>query len=314
MTTATTTSRPAPSHLLELDGFRALAVWMVMLDHMVDGWKLPHEAVEWMPSLLWQFVSHGWLGVDLFFILSGFLITGILIDSRGEQNYFRNFYMRRVLRILPLFYACCIIMYLCYGNGPYFLLSFLFLANFAPAFGVPTPHGPGVFWSLAIEEHFYFVWPLAARYLRNAVLLALAIAIIVVSPALRYWAMSSGFSFEGVYQFSFYRFDGLALGAVLAIWKRSPYFTKRGAVMLSAILLGAMGTATVLTIPYGVFGTGSPMGVALRSTQAQALFATTVVIALAWRGTLLTAPLRWRFALYSAKLSYCLYLVHLSMG
>ncbi|MEP6835928.1 MAG: acyltransferase [Gemmatimonas sp.] len=302
-----------PSHLLELDGFRALAVWMVMLDHMVDGWKLPQEAVSWMPALLWQFISHGWLGVDLFFILSGFLITGILIDGREQPKYFRNFYMRRALRILPLFYVCVLIMYFCYG-GTYFVLSLLFLANFAPAFGVPTPHGPGVFWSLAIEEHFYFVWPLVARYLSRHTLLSTAIAIIVMSPFLRYWGMVSGVQFDGVYQYSFFRFDGLALGACLAVWARSAHFNRRGAWLLSALLMVVVGVATAITIPYGVFGTGSPMGIALRSTQAQFLFASAVALALTYRGTFLTSPLRWKFALFSAKLSYCLYLIHLSVG
>lgn len=313
---AETASAVKPStlgHLLELDGFRALAVWLVMLDHMVDGWPLPEAAHAWMPALMWQVISHGWLGVDLFFILSGFLITGILIDARGQPNYFRNFYMRRVLRILPLFYVCVAIMYLCYG-GPYFLLSLLFLANFAPAFGVSTPHGPGVFWSLAIEEHFYFGWPIATRYMSRGVLLGTAIAIIVASPLLRYWAMASGFKFVGVYQYSFYRFDGLALGACLAIWARSPYFNRRGAWMLIAALCATIGIVTAITIPYGVFGSGSPMGVALRSTQAQFFFASCIVFALAYRGGLLTSPLRWGFALVSARLSYCLYLIHLSVG
>ncbi|MBC8088324.1 MAG: acyltransferase [Phycisphaerae bacterium] len=318
--TASVRTEPAPAakpalvgHLLELDGFRAIAVWLVMLDHMVNGWPLPKEAHSWMPALLWQVISHGWLGVDLFFILSGFLITGILIDARGQPKYFRNFYMRRVLRILPLFYACVAVMYLCYG-GPYFLLSLLFLANFAPAFGVSTPHGPGVFWSLAIEEHFYFVWPVFARYMSRNALLGTAIAIVLASPMLRYWAMASGFKFAGVYQYSFYRFDGLALGACLAIWARSPYFNRRGAWMLIALLLGTIGVVTAVTIPYGVFGSGSPMGVALRSTQAQFFFASALIFALSYRGGLITMPLRWSFALFSAKLSYCLYLIHLSIG
>ncbi|MEP6763179.1 MAG: acyltransferase [Gemmatimonadaceae bacterium] len=302
-----------PTHILELDGFRALAVWMVIFDHMVDGWTLPKEAVAWMPKLLWQLVSHGWLGVDLFFILSGFLITGILLDSRGKPDYFRNFYGRRALRILPLYLTCIVIMYLCYG-GPYFLLSLLFLANFAPAFGISTPHGPGVFWSLAIEEHFYLVWPLAVRLLTRNVLLATAIGIIIGSPLLRWWAMHAGLEFTGIYQFSFYRFDGLALGACLAMWARSQYFNRRGAWILVAVLLTTVAVVTVVTIPYGVFGTGSPMGVALRSTQAQFLFASMVSLALVYRGTVFTSPLRWGFALLSAQLSYCLYLIHLSVG
>ncbi len=300
-------------HVLELDGFRAIAVWLVLFDHMVDGWPLPKQAVSWIPALPWQIISHGWLGVDLFFVLSGFLITGILLDSRGGENYFRNFYGRRALRIIPLYFTCIAIMYLGYG-GSYFLLSLLFLANFAPAFNVATPHGPGVFWSLSIEEHFYLLWPLAVRFLNRKALLIVAITIVVGSPVLRWWAMGQGLSFGGIYQYSFYRSDGLALGACLAMWARSRFFTKQGAFIVAGTLIGSIGIATVLALPYGVFGSGSQMGVALRSTQAQFLFASAVAVALTFRNTLFTAPLRWRFAVLSAKLSYCLYLIHLSVG
>lgn len=308
-----TDPRRLPSHVLELDGFRAIAVWMVILDHMVDGWKLPAEAFTWIPRLVWQLIAHGWLGVDLFFILSGFLITGILLQARGKPNYFRNFYGRRALRILPLYLSCIAVMYLCYG-GSYFLLSLLFVANFAPAFGIATPHGPGVFWSLAIEEHFYLVWPLAVRLCTRNALLVGAILIIVISPMLRWWAMNTGLQFVGVYQFSFYRFDGLALGACLAIWARSDYFTRKGAWILAAGMMSIISVVTILTVPYGVFGTQSPMGVALRSTQAQFMFASTVALALTYRGTIFTSPLRWKISLVTAQLSYCLYLIHLSVG
>ena len=299
--------------MLELDGFRALAVWMVLLDHMVDGWPLPREAVSWIPTLPWQFISHGWLGVDLFFVLSGFLITGILLESKGRNNYFRNFYGRRALRIIPLYFTCIAIMYFCYG-GSYFLLSLLFLANFAPAFNVATPHGPGVFWSLSIEEHFYLMWPLAVRFLSQKALLIVAILIVLASPVLRWWAMGRGFDFGGIYQFSFYRTDGLALGACLAMWARSRFFSRNGAFILVGLLIGSVSIATVIALPYGVFGTGSQMGVAMRSTQAQFVFAAAIAIALTFRNTLLTAPLRWKFALLSAKLSYALYLIHLAVG
>lgn len=299
--------------MLELDGFRALAVWMVLFDHMVDGWRLPPESTVWMPRILWQFVAHGWLGVDLFFVLSGFLITGILYDSRNESYYFKNFYGRRALRIIPLYFTCIAIMYVCYG-GPYFSLALLFIANFAPAFGVATPHGPGVFWSLSIEEHFYLVWPFAVRLLGSRALLALAITIVVGSPVLRWLAVGAGISAEGVYQFSQFRLDGLALGACLALWARSRHAHRRGSLVLAISLLSAIAVVTLATLHLSVLGTGTRMGVALRSTQAQFLFATSVALALAFRGSKVTAPLRCKFALLSARLSYCIYLIHLSVG
>jgi peptidoglycan/LPS O-acetylase OafA/YrhL len=136
---------PGAARVLELDGFRAFAVLMVLVHHLFFGWPTP--ALNSVPRVLRVAIGHGWLGVDLFFVLSGFLITGILIDSRESGHYFRNFYSRRVLRIVPLYLTCILMMYFAYPRaGPYFRLSLLYLANFAYFFRVRTAHGPGVFW------------------------------------------------------------------------------------------------------------------------------------------------------------------------
>jgi peptidoglycan/LPS O-acetylase OafA/YrhL len=103
---------PSSSRVLELDGFRAAAVLMVLIMHLFYGWPTP--ALSWLPGFVRGLIGHGWLGVDLFFILFGFLITGILIDSRESEHYFRNFYTRRVLRIVPLYLTCILIMYFGY--------------------------------------------------------------------------------------------------------------------------------------------------------------------------------------------------------
>jgi peptidoglycan/LPS O-acetylase OafA/YrhL len=92
---------------------------MVLIHHLFYGWPTP--ALAWLPRVLRSAIEHGWLGVDLFFVLAGFLITGILIDSRESEHYFRNFYTRRVLRIVPLYLTCIVIMYFGYpGAGAYF--------------------------------------------------------------------------------------------------------------------------------------------------------------------------------------------------
>ena len=94
----------------ELDSFRATAVLMVLLSHCVYGWPLPDASTAWIPRTALALISHGWLGVDLFFILSGYLITGLLLDARSGERYFKNFYARRVLRIVPLYAACILVM------------------------------------------------------------------------------------------------------------------------------------------------------------------------------------------------------------
>lgn len=306
----------AQPRIPELDSFRAAAVLMVLASHCLNGWPLPPESTAWIPRLPLQFVLHGWLGVDLFFMLSGFLITGLLLDSTDRPRYFRNFYARRVLRILPLYFLCIGVMYLAYrSNGPYFGLALLFLANFSAFLGVAVPHGPDVFWSLSVEEHFYLVWPLLVRYLSRRLFLWLALAIVIASPILRGLGAYRGMNIEAeVYVYSWFRFDGLAFGALLALWFRSKYFSTAGAWKLAGLLIAAALAITIGGLPYGVMGTKTVAAVALRYTQAQLIFATCIALALAYRGRAGTRFLRTRFASLTAGYSYCIYLIHLALG
>jgi peptidoglycan/LPS O-acetylase OafA/YrhL len=105
---------------------------MVLGAHLVDGWRLPAGALRGVPAPLVFVFSRGWLGVDLFFVLSGLLITGILLDSRARPSYFRDFYASRFLRIIPLYFTVITITFLAYRSPVlYFLLSYCFLANIA---------------------------------------------------------------------------------------------------------------------------------------------------------------------------------------
>jgi peptidoglycan/LPS O-acetylase OafA/YrhL len=273
-------------YIPELDGIRGLAVCMVFADHMLGGWATPADTLARVPALVRFILGHGWLGVDLFFVLSGFLITGILLDSREKPNYFRNFYARRFLRIIPLYYTVIAVMWLCYG-GParYFVLSYLFLANFASAFRANVPHGAGVFWSLAVEEHFYLLWPLLVRILSRRNLALFAFGVVVFVPTLRLWAESARISYEAIYSYSYFRFDGLALGALLAIWVRTPWANQRTSCGMTAGLLLAAAVLTVAGIPFGILAQKS----VLRFTQAQLVFAALITGAVALQGTVFSA-------------------------
>jgi peptidoglycan/LPS O-acetylase OafA/YrhL len=310
--------RPAShSRILELDGFRAAAILMVLVSHLFYGWPLGSgTALPWLPHGLAIAIKHGWLGVDLFFILSGFLITGILLDSREGEHYFRNFYTRRVLRIVPLYFACILLMYLAYrSSGAYFGLSLVFLANFSYHFHVYVPHGPVVFWSLAIEEHFYLLWPLLVRILTRASLFALTLLLVFGTPILRGICAYAGMDPElQIYTYSFFRFDGLALGAILALWVRSRYYSRSSAWKLAGFLMGICLLVTLIGRPYGIMGTKTVASSAFRYTQAQFMFASAMALALAYRGTTFTSLLRSGFARVTADLSYCIYLIHLSVG
>ena len=304
----------APARILELDGFRAAAVFAVLFHHLFYGWRTP--VLSKIPGVFLAVLSRGWLGVDLFFVLSGFLITGILLDAKGSEHYFRNFYTRRVLRIVPLYLICILLMYLCYPNkGAYFRLSFVYLANFAYFFQIPKPHGPGVFWSLAIEEHFYVLWPLIVRFLSKAWLTGLILFLVLGSPILRGICAHAGMdpALE-IYPYSFFRFDNLALGGLLALWVRSDFYSRSGAWKLASLLFGATCLILFFGRPYGIADARTVAASALHFTQAGFVFAGSLALALAYRGSRFAFFLRGPVARLTADLSYCIYLIHLTLG
>jgi len=301
------------SRIPELDGVRAIAIWGVLLGHIFYGWKV--SGFEPIPGFVMQVIGHGWLGVDLFFILSGFLITGILLDTRDKPRFFRNFYARRFLRIMPLYFCVVFVFFIFYSQSKsYFILSTFFAANLANMFHVGVPHGPGVLWSLAVEEHFYLLWPLLVWVLNRRMLAALAICIIVLTPIARGIAVVYGLPVDAaVYSYSWFRFDGLALGALLALWVRSPYAKEQNSYRFAGLLIGLTILITVVGAPFGL-NTRSALGTALRFTQAQFPFAAFFLVVLVRQGTSLTGFLRHPFARLSGNLSYCLYMIHLALG
>jgi peptidoglycan/LPS O-acetylase OafA/YrhL len=155
------------NHIPALDGLRGIAILSVMLLHFTNAIAaLPGSPTSAARSVF----GWGWTGVDLFFVLSGFLITGILLDSKGHPLYFRSFYARRALRIFPLYYAALFLFFVVPRAIPSVPATYSFawhdqrwfwfyLGNFHPL-GPDAKQFIGQFWSLAIEEQFYLVWPL----------------------------------------------------------------------------------------------------------------------------------------------------------
>ncbi len=299
----------------ELDGIRAIAIGMVLLLHVFFGYSNPAGALDFLPRPIFQLLGHGWLGVDLFFVLSGFLITGILLDTREQPHYFRNFYIRRFLRIMPLYFTMLIVWSFFYqGYSQYFWLSSIFGGNLASLFHVRVPHGPGVLWSLAIEEHFYLLWPLVVLLLNRRVLLLLCLAIFMGSPLLRGIYAAQGMKPEMIYDLSWFRFDGLALGAMLSLWARSEYRDRKSGNKVAIALLSLLVILCLVGAHFGLFGTKTVAAVALRYTQAYLVFGALFVLTLTNRNTRWTSLLRNKFLQLIGALSYCLYLVHLSVG
>jgi len=312
---------PTPSphnstgRLADLDGVRAIAIWMVLTLHMLYGYANGPTNLDFVPAPLRFVASHGWLGVDLFFVLSGFLITGILLGSKKQPHYFRNFYIRRVLRIMPLYFTVVAVWAIFYTRYEgYFLLSSIFCANLSHVLHVRTPHGPSVLWSLAIEEQFYLFWPLIVFLTNRRTLLFLTSAIIIVSPVLRAVYAARGMNPEIIYVVTCFRLDGLAVGALLALFLSTGQQSRRLSVYVASALMLCFVAMTIIGKPYGLLGTKTVVSIALRNTQAYLVFAAFMIVVLAYRNTIWTSPLRWRFLQLSGALSYCLYLIHLSIG
>jgi peptidoglycan/LPS O-acetylase OafA/YrhL len=178
----------AEKHIPALDGIRGLAVLLVVFYHTGGGAKSSHLALRTIGTVN----KYGWSGVTLFFVLSGFLITGILWDTREDPHHLKNFYARRSLRIFPLYYFALALVFL--GSIPYgafheclsrIWVYVLYLQN-VDAFGL-HPHAlPSTlitvhFWSLAVEEQFYLLWPallLRMKTLKQAQNLCLAVIVL----------------------------------------------------------------------------------------------------------------------------------------
>ena len=303
--------RGSYSRIPELDGFRAIAIWMVMVMHAVIAFPYPKT----INRLFYLVIGHGWLGVDLFFVLSGFLITGILIDAKGKPGYFKTFYARRFFRIMPLYFAMVIIWSFFFrGYGSYFWLSSVFMANFAPLLHIRVPHGPSTLWSLAIEEQFYLVWPWLVLLLNRRRLAVIAASIVVVEPLIRAVHAYYGLDPNFIYNLTWCRCDGLATGALLAIWVRSSYFSVKSSHRVAAYLLAALALLTLVGLPFGLMRGYTVAGTSLRYTQAYLFYAACFALTLTHQDTIWTSPLRWRFMRLSGALSYCLYLIHTSVG
>ena len=158
------TSFSLPSYIPQFDGLRALSILAVFIAHSEFLRSLPGAVI----------LEYGRIGVDLFFVLSGFLITGILLDSKGSSHYFRNFYIRRALRIWPLYYLILLIIYLLTSqflpqmkDGNVWLYFTVYIQNLF--LNLKIPYGLEPTWSLAVEEQFYMTWPLLVFLLKTKI-------------------------------------------------------------------------------------------------------------------------------------------------
>jgi len=240
-----------------LDGVRGIAILMVLIFH-----SIPLEGSGFLSKAMVPFVRPMWSGVDLFFVLSGFLITGILLDTKNDEGYFRKFYVRRVLRIFPLYYGILIGLFVLIPvlawaidlsilkklmGGDYYQASYekqhwlwLYLHNFIQARGSHQYPGFGHFWSLAIEEQFYMVWPLIVFILPIKKLRQFCIAVAVLALALRTGLLFQGTTAWAIRHITFCRIDTLVLGGLVAIILREGSLEKWQKIWTSTAIVCGM--------------------------------------------------------------------------
>ncbi|MEO7432879.1 MAG: acyltransferase [Dokdonella sp.] len=213
-------------HVDALDGLRGIAILLV-LAHGFDVVGDSHGVVHHVGELM----DVGWIGVQLFFVLSGFLITGILLDTRSNAHYYRSFFVRRVLRIFPLYYGVLLVAFVLLpmiidtgDSGRHQIWLWTYLANYVAPFGREEPAFPH-FWSLCVEEQFYLVWPLVVRLTGRRGVVAISLALIAIAMATRI-ALRQHFGdpvgIEAAYMFTPSRMDALAIGALIAALLREP--------------------------------------------------------------------------------------------
>ena len=206
-------------HYPALDGLRGIGCLLVVVYH--NFW------------FFHQYLFFGWLAMDIFFVLSGFLITDILVKTSGKENYLKNFYVRRILRVFPLYYVSLVffiwivpnltnILHLDYFVNHQFWF-WTFLQNWVLIFHPPGGQNVlGHLWSMAVEEQFYLLWPLVFTWIRNPKTLLWIMAIILVGfSAFRVWLWINQFPGINYYQFFLMtRIDGICIGCMVALMQK----------------------------------------------------------------------------------------------
>src|SRR5258708_1415553 len=290
----------------ELDVLRGIAVLGVLFFH---GFRAEYGGLPFTGArrILLMATQPGALGVNLFFVLSGFLITGILLDSRARPDYYRRFFTPPALRILPASYFLLILLCGLHQASAAFLgLSFVYLSNVTSLFGVSMDYHP--LWSLAVEEHYYIVWPSVVRKLTPRYLGLFSLAICILIPVARAVSFHYGHMLGGEW-YTWFAADGLAAGSLLAIALRSSVSRKQAAVG-SAFLLTMATILVIAGAPFATLSSQTVLGASLHLTLVNTFFAGLLLLFLLV-GTISRKWLVNRTVLvFFGYFSYGLYLIH----
>lgn len=297
------------ARFITLDGLRGLGILLVLLAHARLIWLVETAPVHGWETWLLRIVDFNWVAMEAFFAMSGFLVTRILLQTRSDARFFRNFYARRALRIFPLYYGFLVFYLLVLPRlmdltvnpeSAYPYVSehqawyWSYMANFLIA-----RHGAWLgemshFWSLSVEEHFYLLWPLAVYFLSGRSILRLSAAAIVVSTGLRaYLTWGLELPTVSVYVMTITRLDSILMGSMLAVLAgvhldASPLLRLRPALTaLSAMF------APILVWLYAREGHFSALGEAARTQQQGHLYPAVTVFGYLMVGIMCSALIVW---------------------
>jgi peptidoglycan/LPS O-acetylase OafA/YrhL len=310
------------AHIPALDGLRGIAILLV----------IPHNADTFSqsPGWLWPvaLLAHaGWIGVQLFFVLSGFLITRNLLARRGTDDYLRSFYGRRALRIFPLYFltliAGLVVLPAIFTFSPGALSShqnqvwlWTFLSNWAQPFGHEVS-GYSHFWSLAVEEQFYLVWPFVVLLAAGTRLFWICAAVAVAALLSRVVMMMAGARPEMLYMFTNCRMDALALGAAAAVLSQNAAVMQWTSRRIRPLILAVVGTLAIAALGTHVFEVYDPGTLIAGQTVLALAFAVVMLgaghVPRVGAFGLIPRVLEMRWLRLVGKYSFAMYVFHLPL-
>ena len=314
---------PSKRYIDTLTGLRGVAILMVLMYHLVlDGYlQQQHGIIGGIRALMWT----GWTGVDLFFAISGFLITNILLDTRLKPHYFRSFHIHRILRIFPLYYLVLAVIFLArplflhhpalaaiYPSNGGFIAYLFFVQNWWMPLFDPGRFLLGHFWTLAVEEQFYLLWPLIVWRTRSRTLFQICIVGAFLCPLIRYLYARHDPTSMFVYMSTAARFDTLLFGCALAIALR---------YTVGQQIVSKLAPRIAIASIIGLFGVNVVMhDLFLRGLHTQVLGYTlvailsTCIVFYAWKANGTRSPLdrllNSRFLQTFGRYSYGIYVFH----